>query len=331
MGAGPSAEERRQEQAQLDELVTYVRQLPAVGNSRLCTSGSAAEAEAIFPSTTACPPASQSWPRAPDQLAACGTSESANPTDNVPLGLLPVAPVPSAATRPARSSAPIPIVRLSEWSSRDIDLVSRDLDGVRGFSHAACSKDPSDWASNASCSVEESSAGGGHLPIAAIDAGSRLSHHDLLPRRPPLSAAQAHASEGYDAPNPSQKTTGGGRSRRSGASAWGFSHSLPLGSALRRTRPPPPAPRCRPSPAPFSMPPKLELPPASPATTSLSSSPLSSTGVSLISSTPPESRFVQVGFHVVGGDHGHGAGPASWIDREVSSASHRFGSRARSR
>lgn len=69
---------------------------------------------------------------------------------------------------------------------------------------------------------------------------------------------------------------------------------------------PPPAPRCRPA-SPQLMPPRLLLPPPSPAseTTGLSSSPFSSSaGVSMLAtSSPPTPTYVQVGFHVGSPEH----------------------------
>jgi len=329
MGNAPSSadEERRgpsaEEQAQIDELVAYVRQLPAIGSSQLRSSGAAASDVPL--SAAAARSASACWSRAPARAPACAIPVQAGYSANVSSGLpnAAIASQPAAAVRragePAAAaaaassqnpcSAPIPIVRLSEWSSHDIDLASRDLD--------LAASNP--FASDSMASLVFAG------PQEVMPPSGLL----LDPHRPATGVPRAHTAVPAG-PSPPRLASGARAVHvQPRSSSWGFSRSLPSGSTLLRRQlvAPPPAPRCKPSPAPYSMPPKLELPPPSPATTSLSSSPLSSSGgVSLISSTPPESRFVQVGFQVPGA-------AASWTDREASPASRgaRFASRARSR
>ena len=316
----PSSERPAEEQDQLDDLIAYVRQLPSVGSSRLCSLGSASDPPAAPPAAAYAPPAgSDCWSRAPafgprhaiGMLSGDLAQRAATPSGQTASALLPGFP----CNKPA--SAPIPIVRLSEWSSRDIDLASRELE----FSHTAA----------------------GNHPIGLLSTESSPSRPRRLPE-PRTSEARASfevviACAASRRSGRSSALDGSSTHGSSSARGWSFPRSAPSGSrgssSLRHSTPPP-APRCKPSAAPVAMLPRLELPPPSPANTSLSSSPLSSTGVSLISSTPPESRVVQVGFHVgfhVGGrSEAPGAGSClSWADREVSSAAAlRYGARVRS-
>ena len=317
MGQAPSSlasssERPAEEQAQLDDLIAYVRQLPSVGSSRLCSSGSASDPPAAPPAAVYAPPdGSHCWSRAPafgprhaiGMLSGDLAQRAATPSGQTASALLPGSPCTKLA------SAPIPIVRLSEWSSRDIDLASRELE----FSHMAA----------------------GNHPIGLLSTESPPSRPRRLPE-PRTREARASfeiviASAASRRSGRSSALDGSSAHGSSSARGWSFPRSAPSGSrgssSLRHSTPPP-APRCKPSAAPVAMLPRLELPPPSPANTSLSSSPLSSTGVSLISSTPPESRVVQVGFYVgfqVSGEE------ASATHREVSSAAAlRYGTRVRS-
>ena len=318
MGQAPSSlasssERPAEEQAQLDDLIAYVRQLPSVGSSRLCSSGSASDPPAAPPAAVYAPPAgSHCWSRAPafgprhaiGMLSGDLAQRAATPSGQTASALLPGSPCTTKL-----ASAPIPIVRLSEWSSRDIDLASRELE----FSHMAA----------------------GNHPIGLLSTESPPSRPRRLPE-PRTREARASfeiviASAASRRSGRSSALDGSSAHGSSSARGWSFPRSAPSGSrgssSLRHSTPPP-APRCKPSAAPVAMLPRLELPPPSPANTSLSSSPLSSTGVSLISSTPPESRVVQVGFYVgfqVSGEE------ASATHREVSSAAAlRYGTRVRS-
>lgn len=137
--------------------------------------------------------------------------------------------------------------------------------------------------------------------LVAQGLGVELSQPRLGPSPPPRADRSEASSEG------SIDGHLGGVGRGQGPLAGrGFSRSLPTPDSQGRHKlhvGPPPAPRCRPSP-PLTMPPKMKLPPpgASPTSTSFSSSPLSSSGVSMMATTPPEPRYVQVGFHVLGRD-----------------------------
>jgi hypothetical protein len=160
----------------------------------------------------------------------------------------------------AVASAPIPIHR-GGWTSNDIDMLCRDLADLGDDSLST-----STALTDSSLPSEALSAAGLGRPSSSTRPSSALSD---LPR-PRILARM---------PSPSH------------------SRSLPTPGSSRAAMQPPPAPRCRPS-LPMFMPPKLALPPASPASDFSSSSPLSSSGVSMITPTPPTPHYVQVGFHV---------------------------------
>ena len=174
-----------------------------------------------------------------------------------------------SATRhlePSPSSTPIPIIRLSEWSSHDIDLASRNVEGILGLSAAEASRHQfgSRSSSSTSCNASRESPRehGCTQPFVMLGQEVVLDIERTLP------ASRRLQSRGL--------------------------HNRPHETS-NRVPPPPPLPRVRPAPPPYArLPPKIELPPPSPATTSLSSSPSSLAGVSMIACSPPECRLVQV-------------------------------------
>ena len=186
-------------------------------------------------------------------------------------------------TAPRGCSSPIPIVRGS-WSSKDIDLASRDLDLVKDASEGRTAT--LGTLSAATFASERM----GDTPTHALFDGA------LLNTSPSPSASESRRAS--HAPLVGGKTpTETSRSLPLPSLASGLA-AAQFGRHCSELQPPP-APRFRPSP-PLSWPPNLALPPASPASTSFSSSPPSSSGFSMMASSPPESRFVQVGFHVLG-------------------------------